>query len=240
MNKLYAVGLGPGDPELITLKAIKILKNVDKIIVPESNLKGRSLANDIIIDYVDKYKIETFYFPMNNNRMQLDEKYSNLVEKIVNIINNNKTVAYVTIGDSTIYSTFNYLWLRLRKYNIEVEFIPGIPSFIAVSNLLHIPLTLKNENLCLIEMPENQEILLKYIRLFNTIVIMKIYKRIQILLDFIEDNKNLIEEAFMVERATLKGQNIVNLRQFDKIICKQTYLSTAVIKTRNYGEIRGY
>jgi len=73
MNKLYAVGLGPGDPELITLKAIKILKNVDKIIVPESNLKGRSLANDIIIDYVDKYKIETFYFPMNNNRMQLDE-----------------------------------------------------------------------------------------------------------------------------------------------------------------------
>lgn len=240
MNKLYAIGLGPGDPELITLKAIKILKNVDKVIVPESNLKGRSLANDIIIDYVDKYKIEMFYFPMNNNKILLDKKYNELVKKIINIMNNNKTIAYVTIGDSTIYSTFNYLWLRLRKYNIEVEFIPGIPSFIAVSNILQIPLTLKNENLCLIEMPENQDILLQYIKYFNTIIIMKIYKRIEILLDFIKANKGLIEEAFMVEKATLKDQNIVKLMQCDKMLCKHTYLSTAIIKTRDNGKARGY
>lgn len=231
MSRLYAIGLGPGDPELITLKAINILKKVDRIIVPESSLTGRSIANDIVKGYVDASKIDTFYFPMNNNRILLNNKYNELAEKIINIINNNSTVAYVTIGDSTIYSTFNYLWSKLNQYNIDIEFVPGIPSFIASANILYMPLVVKNENLCLIEMPEDKESLLRYVMDFNTVIIMKIYKRLHILLDFIKCNREMIKTAFLVERATLEGQKIVELLENNKTLCEHSYMSTAIIKT---------
>jgi precorrin-2/cobalt-factor-2 C20-methyltransferase len=180
---------------------------------------------------VDASKIEIFYFPMNNNKTLLDNKYIELEEKIINLMNNNTTVAYVTIGDSTIYSTFNYLWLKLKQYNIDVEFIPGIPSFIAAANILYLPLVIKNENFCIIEMPEDKETLLKYIMDFNTVIIMKIYKKLHILLDFIECNKNMIKTAILVERATLEGQRIVELLENNERLDGYSYMSTAIIKT---------
>ncbi len=65
---VYSVGLGPGDPELITVKAKRILEDVDVVVVPQSDQTGRSVAREIVLRYIDEEKIMMYYFPMNNDR----------------------------------------------------------------------------------------------------------------------------------------------------------------------------
>ncbi|MBF0516319.1 MAG: precorrin-2 C(20)-methyltransferase, partial [Nitrospirae bacterium] len=74
-NTVHSIGLGPGDPELVTIKAKRILEASDDVIVPQSDVLGRSVAKDIIVHYVDASKLPMYYFPMNNNREQLRQRY---------------------------------------------------------------------------------------------------------------------------------------------------------------------
>ena len=141
MGILYGVGIGPGDPELITLKALNVLKTCDVIFLPSN--RGYSLAEAVIEDYLGDAKRVYLEFPMgeDNNRA-----YKNAAMEIFHILSGDKKGAFVTLGDPMCYSTFIYLFEEIKALGVEVSIIPGVPSFSAVFSLLKIPFARKGQS----------------------------------------------------------------------------------------------
>ncbi|MCX8085121.1 MAG: precorrin-2 C(20)-methyltransferase [Calditerrivibrio sp.] len=223
--KLYAIGVGPGDKKLITYKGVEALKCSDVVYVPQSDETGRSIAYDIIKEYVPSSKIKTYYFPMNNNKEELDKRYTHLADEIKKDVKNHLIVSYVTIGDPLIYSTFNYLNEKLTDVDIEV--IPGITSFLAASALIKDDIVQKNQSFCIIE-PEQLKDFDTISKLFDTIIVMKAYRGITQICDIIKKHRS-IKKAHLVIRAGLDDERVVDLLNTNEPI-EKTYLSIALIK----------
>lgn len=222
--KFYALGIGPGDKELITLKAMNILKNSDIIYVPQSDETGRSIALDIIKDHTSNDKIRMYYFPMNNNREELNRRYTELANMIKNDLQSGLIVSYVTIGDPLIYSTFNYLYEKLD--GVDVEIIPGIASFLAASSIIKKDIVQKGESFCVIE-PEHLDNFEKYVELFDTVIIMKAHRGIE-KIQYLINRYPFIKDAYLVSRAGLDGEEFLNLKTDTP--SRKAYLSIAFLK----------
>ena len=131
---LYGVGIGPGDPELLTLKAKKILEDVDILIFPGEIAKD-TIAYQIIkntIDFSGK-ELVGIAFPMTKDPKILEENHKKGAEKIAELLESGKNAAFPTLGDPSVYSTFSYVNKILKKMGYQTEVIPGIPSFCAAS-----------------------------------------------------------------------------------------------------------
>lgn len=224
--KVYGIGLGPGDSELLTLKAVRLMNESDVVVVPQSSKTGRSLARDIITDIVPEAKIYMYYFPMTGDKADLDAKYDELAEEIYRMMEDGNRVSYVTIGDAPIYSTLNYLAHKLEKRGVDMEFVPGISALSAVPNILSIPVTEKDESFCVVEMKENTEFLKECVDKFATVMVMKVHDRLEILKKFVRDNG--IRTAYVISRATLQDEVILDLNSDEDK--KMNYLSTAILK----------
>ncbi len=224
---VYSVGLGPGDPELITVKAKRILEDVDVVVVPQSDETGRSVAREIVLRYIDEEKIMMYYFPMNNDREELRRRYTDLANKIKEMLKAGKKVCYVTMGDPTIYSTSNYLTDRLLSLGVQVRHIPGISSINAASTMLSLPLCIKGENFGVYEMPSDVQRTVELIKRHPTTVFMKVNRRLNVLINAVNMIKP--ESAYLVRRIGLDGEAIYNM-----LNCapppEAAYLSVAVIR----------
>lgn len=229
--KLKGIGLGPGDPELLTVKAVKILEDADIVIVPQSDKTGRSIAKDIVEHYINEDKIFMYFFPMTNEKAELDRRYSELADKVKEFISDGKKTVYVTIGDAPVFSTFNYLAGKLKERGVKTEFIPGISAFSATYNRLGISMCEKGENVCIIEMPDNFETLDFYYDNFDSIVLMKVHKKLDVLRDYIKLKKPA--EAWLASRATLPDEKFINLNTDEADGAKTAYLSTAIIRKKS-------
>jgi precorrin-2/cobalt-factor-2 C20-methyltransferase len=140
LGKLYGIGIGPGDPELLTIKAVKVIKSCDVVFLPSN--KGFSLAEKVIEDYIIEKTKVYLDFPMGKDNL---DNYKKAAQTIYNLLMEGKTGAFVTIGDALTYSTFIYLYRELERLNVEVEIIPGVPSFCAVFSKLKIPFSEKGQ-----------------------------------------------------------------------------------------------
>ena len=227
---IYSVGLGPGDPELITVKARRILEESDTVVVPQSDETGRSVAREIVLQYIPEERIMMYYFPMNNDREELQRRYTDLAGKIKGLADSGKKVCYVTMGDPTIYSTSNYLTQKLLELGIQVRHIPGISSINAASTMLSLPLCIKGENFGVYEMPSEVEKAVELIRRHPTTVFMKVNKRLPVLVEAVRAVRP--ERAYLVRRIGLDGETI-----YDMLNCapppEAAYLSVAVIRSKN-------
>lgn len=230
MNKtVYSLGLGPGDHELITVKAKRILEESDIIVVPQSNEQGRSVAREIILHYIDESKIHMCYIPMTNNRKDLLRRYTDLASAIKEMVAQGRRVSYVTQGDPTIYSTSNYLTEKLENLGIRVKHVPGISAINAASSMLGLPLTVKKENFGVYEMPAEAETAADLIQRHPTTVLMKINNRLPMLIDTVKRIKP--EKAFLVRRIGLDGERVYDMLN-GSLPPEAAYLSVAVIKRR--------
>lgn len=129
---LYGVGVGPGDPELLTLKAIRILKQADVIAVPDKG-HGEGTALAIAGAYIaDKERISC-PAPMVKDKDVLDACYAETAERICALLDAGKDVAFITLGDPTVYSTYIYLHRKVVERGYGAEIVPGVPSFCAVA-----------------------------------------------------------------------------------------------------------
>lgn len=154
MNKgiLYGVGVGPGDPEDITLKAVRILKETDILILPEApreKCKSYAIAVKAVPELEDKsYKALTI--PMSYNKQKQKESYDRAADEILPYLEEGKMMAYITIGDPTIFSSFTELEERIRRKGYETRIISGIPSICACAAAMGIPLVKGRERMMLI------------------------------------------------------------------------------------------
>ncbi|MFN4132555.1 MAG: precorrin-2 C(20)-methyltransferase [Caldimicrobium sp.] len=142
--KLYVVGVGPGDPELITLKGYHLLKKCKLIFYPTGGKEA--LALSIVEKYISKEEklLVDLYFPMKREK-DLKEVWYQQAEKIWIYLSREKEGLFLTLGDPAFYCTFYYIAPFLKQKKVEIEVVPGISSFSLASARLHLPLTLGEE-----------------------------------------------------------------------------------------------
>ena len=146
---LYCVGVGPGDPELMTLKAIRLIRDNDVIAVPgrtaEVSVAYRIAAG--AVPEISGKELVPLFMPMTGDREVLSEAHKTCAETLKSYLAAGKDVVYLTLGDPTVYCTFAYLQPLLEADGFGVEYVSGIPSFCAAAARLGIPLTEGDEPL---------------------------------------------------------------------------------------------
>ncbi|MDP8907402.1 MAG: precorrin-2 C(20)-methyltransferase [Thermoproteota archaeon] len=141
--KLYCIGCGPGDPDLLTLKAINLIKNADIIYTPTAREGKPSVALSIVEGFLNKdTEIQQLVFPMIKDFNKLKENWKDNTKEITNSIRNGKRAIYLTVGDPSLYSTWIYIYREITNAHkdIEVEVIPGITSIFSFSAEIKTPI----------------------------------------------------------------------------------------------------
>ena len=130
-GEFYGVGVGPGDNELITLKAVRIIKSVDCIFTPRADSKKSSLALDIVKDIASGKRVIEQIYPMVRDKAKLESAWMKAANEIKDEIESGNNVAYLTIGDPLTFSTYCYLLQQLSKIlpSQKIHTIPGITSY---------------------------------------------------------------------------------------------------------------
>ena len=130
-GKLYGVGVGPGDSELMTLKAVRLIKECDVLVVPVKHRGENSVALDIARGAVEipDEKIYEVVFSMNKDLAKREADRAEATEEVKKLLDDGKNVVMVVLGDIGIYSTYSYIHKPLLEAGYEVEMVSGIPSF---------------------------------------------------------------------------------------------------------------
>lgn len=228
-GKLYGVGVGPGDPELITLKARRILNQVATVAVPKTAAEKDSLALSIAGEAVEEGKeVLELLFPMTQNPLQLQESWEQGTAAIRQRLDQGKDVAFITLGDPTVYSTYLYLHHRIREEGYDTEIIPGVTSFCASAALLGLGLGENKEAIAVIPSVYECENLVDVLQHFETIVLMKVSKSLPRLKALLQQ-EGLLEKSVLVVRCGLEGQQVIHdwgSLQDESV----SYFSTMIVK----------
>ena len=196
-GKIYSISLGPGDPELLTIKGLKILKKVDKIYYPGSLLSnGKTTSFSLeILRYFDlnENKLIGMFLDMSDDRNQAEATYDTTFKSLLTDYNNGLEVAFVSEGDSLFYSTFAYLLEHIQKHQLDVEIISGVPSFILGASQQQIPLAILNEKIAIIPRVKNSSELEETLTNFDTVVLIKIRSTLKEIIPAIELNNFKIQ-----------------------------------------------
>ena len=152
---LYGVGVGPGDPELMTVKAVRLLKACDVIAIPQRD-KDRCAAFRIAaqaVPEIENKPLLALDMPMTRHKEARERAFSAAAEQLTAALAAGRTVAFLTLGDPTIYSTYGYLHGRVAQAGFEAIFVPGVPSFCAAAAALGVSLCADGEALHILPGP---------------------------------------------------------------------------------------
>ena len=129
---LYGVGVGPGDPELITRKAERVIRQSAVLAVPDAG-RGEKTALNIVGELAEGKQLLSCAAPMVRDHEALDAAYERNADLVCAALDEGKDVAFITLGDPTVYSTYLYLHKKVVARGYDAEIIPGVPSFCAVA-----------------------------------------------------------------------------------------------------------
>ncbi len=175
LGKFYGLGVGPGDPKLLTLKAAEVLKFVPVVAVPKSRADRDSVALDIARNHLSPgAEILELNLPMTSDPVVLEMAWQAGAERIFDKLQAGSSVAFLTIGDPSLYSTYQYVLEKLKGIapEVEVETVPGITSFAACAARVSEPLASGDEPLLVL--PAVDEKLGEYLEQFPNLVLMKV------------------------------------------------------------------
>lgn len=220
------VGVGPGDSELITIKAVRLIKEADIIITPikKEGLKV-STALSIAEPYITDLNIVKYlYFPMamgfvdDSSVKTLFKDHGDYINSFIDLDLN---VVFITLGDPSIYSTFTYI----APYIKDINYVPGITSFSNGAALSKIPLCIGDESLSIINMTDSEDNIRSVFATSSNIVVMKVCSNQELLKDILTKDKR---DFIFMSNIGLKDQSTsVELNSLDK---KLPYFTIAIIK----------
>lgn len=229
-GKLYAIGVGPGNSDFITIKAVKILSDIDIVFYPESN--GKSTALNIVKEYINtNAKIIGLNFPMIKDKQKLNIEWKKSSLEIINYIKRGANCAFITLGDVSFYSTYSYIKDIIAENGYKTEIIPGITSFSACASYAGISLAEHNENVVIIPYLHNIKDIKFYLHNFESIILMKVYKDFNYLKDIILEN-NLIEYCTMFSNIGMENESIFKGKEILNIDKPQYFTTLIIRKTR--------
>ena len=224
-GKLYGVGVGPGDPKLLTLKAIETIKDADYVAYPTSGKGASNIAFEIVKEYIKDKKTLEYLMPMSRDKEYVQRCHDECAIDIKKYLENGKSVAFITLGDPSIYSTYMYIHKKIKGMGFQTQLIPGITSFCAAAASL-------NDSLCegeepLIIVPASYDALDQTIDYEGNKVYMKSGRSIVELRERLRE-KNMLPRTKMVVKATMEDEEI--FESLDDIDENTSYFSIVVVR----------
>lgn len=229
----YGVGVGPGDPDLITVKGAKVLVSCQKVFVPTARKKSESLAWQIAqVHLTEDAVVEELIFPMSKDPMVLEESWEKSVVPVANVLRNGEDACFLTLGDPLLYSTYIYLVRALKKSipDLEVRTIPGIPAFCAAAARTCFPVGEGTQSIGIVPVSDNLEGLRQALESFDNLVLMKVAHQLPSVLDLLEE-RDLLDDAVFVSRVGQGDEGVVtDLRKLRDENPRAGYLSIILVK----------
>lgn len=237
---LYLVGVGPGDPELMTCKAVRILSQTTIWAVPTARQNGISSAQQIAAQMVPDTgrTILSLCFPMKKVYLgqETDEQllvaWRRSAGEVIHHLDRGEDVAFPTLGDATLYSTAFYLLAMIQEQRpqTQVTVVPGITAMSACAASQSSPLALGDDVLAVVPAAFEDDRLREILVTLDAVVLMKVHRRIDALIDLLEE-LGLIDSAVLTERSGLPGERVyIDVREARGR--KLHYFSTMVIRKK--------
>jgi len=242
-GKVIGIGIGPGDPELITVKAVKTLKIVDVICVPKAHANKRSIALGMLKQILEEREtppeVLELVFPMAKNELGIKTRWLKNAEIVAEKAKAGKVVAFVTLGDPMLYSTFLYLYQSVTEAyaDVKLEIIPGVTSVTAAAASARLPLAEKGEVVSIVPSHLDFQLVEETARHADTLVFMKCAHQIKEIAPFLE-RSGFTENSVIavVKRCTFPEEKVFVGRLGDvaKWDVAADYFSVAIIKRSEF------
>ena len=206
-GKLYGLGVGPGDPELLTLKALHLIRENDVIAVPGNEIT-KSVAYQIVkgaYDALDEKTLIPVAMPMTKDPKVLEQNHQKAADDVETWLARGVNVVFLTLGDPTVYSTYLYVHQRILARGYEAEIVSGITSFCAVAARLNMGLVEMAEPLHVIPATYKAQEMDEILRLPGTKVLMKTGKKMK---EIRESILRSGQSAVMIENCGMPEEKI--------------------------------
>ena len=230
-GRLYGVGVGPGDPELVTLKAQRVLQSVPLVCVPQADASADSFALSIARAFIDTDRQEILRFPFpTDDADAAADVWETAAATLAARLQQGQDAAFITEGDPMLFSTFSYVLesIKTNYPEIAVEIIPGVSSVMAAAARARVPLVTHGQRLAILPAVYGIDDLREAIANYDTIVLMKVNR---VLLDALAnlESLGLAGKGIYVRRATTAREQVVqDLRQLTEE--DLDYFSLLIIK----------
>jgi precorrin-2/cobalt-factor-2 C20-methyltransferase len=235
--KLFCVGCGPGDPELLTIRALNLIKEADVIFVPTSKLNKPSIALSIVEKHLKKTtEIINLVFPMIKDRDSLKEYWKKNAFEIAQKVRSGKKTVYLTVGDPALYSTWIYIHRELKRdyQDIEIEIIPGITSIFAFAAEAKISLVEGDENLSIVPACYDLNKVKNTVKSSDTIVFLKDGRYFDNVIEMLSDTGFSDDSKIAIAQDVSTEENILEIKRLKDMKGKKQpsskYFSIMVVK----------
>lgn len=231
---LYGVGVGPGDPDLITLKTYNLFQKADVIVTPTGKMGKPSVAYRIAKPHLpENCQVLELDFPMislSEERDVLEKKWEENAAIIHKKIEEDKLVVFLTLGDPMVFSTYSYVMEYLLEHDIKIETVSGVTSFCNLAAQINTPLTQGEESLGIVSMTQPEEEIRAILDVHQNIVVMKISANNAWMAEELMA-RGLDHSFVLVSNIGMSDQKVT--RDIEVLKGKIPYLSTLLIK-KNY------
>lgn len=198
-GKLYGIGVGPGDPELLTLKAVRLLRECDVVAAPD----GERTAYQIARRFAEGKPTLFCSLPMTRDKAAMAESHKAAADAVCATLDEGKTVAFLTLGDPSIYSTYWYIHRLIAARGYAAELVPGVPSFCAAAAALGRALCEGSEALHILPASHGQALPQD-----GSLVLMKAGKSMPETCAALE-RAGRLQDAALVERCGMEGERVL-------------------------------
>jgi precorrin-2/cobalt-factor-2 C20-methyltransferase len=208
---LYGIGVGPGDPDLITLKAVKILNRVDIVYAAASTKNNHSLAVNIAgVHIPESTNVEMLRFPMTRDKSETRKAWKQHARTIIAELEKGRDAAFLTLGDSMTYSTFGYIlrYVLALAPHLDVQTVPGITSYQAAAARLNTPLVEGEETLMVVSGAKGGNRLRDLEGKPENVVFLKAYRNVPDIRAAIDEAGNF-SRCIGVKNCSLPGEEII-------------------------------
>ncbi len=215
---LYGIGVGPGDPDLMTIKAVNTIKEVDIVFTAASTKNDFSLAINIAEKFLsENSEVKTLYFPMTKDMEVSDKAWQENTDEIAAELKKGKSAAFLTLGDPMTYSTFGYILKYMKRDypDTPVEIIPGITSYQAAAARTKTILVEGEESFLLTSGAFGGE-RIRGLKKIENVALLKAYKNVDDITLALEEN-NMLKKSFGISKCGREGEEIIeDIRELSK------------------------
>ncbi len=242
-GRLYLVGIGPGDPELMTCKAVRVLEQTKVWVAPKAKKNGTSSALQIAAGQVElngKTVLE-LHFPMKKVYLGQDhdpalvQGWHGAAETVLRHLKEGNDVAFPTLGDPALYSTAFYLLAVLQELQPElrVSIVPGITAMAACSARVCSPLGLGDDVVSIVPAAFDDDRLREILQTFDAVVLMKVFRRMERIVALLEE-LGLVDNAVLIERCGMDDQ-VIYTDVREALHKDLHYFSTMLVRKKQIG-----